>query len=639
MISPRAWPRAVVTIARTFGLRGAALRAAYELRRRHGRFRYVPSGASTRGPDSPSPFKVNRRLLVEAIDQSHAVYRGDRVVSGEHEAYRWEWRSLPKDADAWRRNSATGHEYPRDWPWWRIPHLDADAGDIKDVWEPARFGWTFDLVRAYLLTGDDRYVLAFRKYFDAWCDSSLPFRGVHWSCGQETAIRAIALLYAEANLSGSPALAAADQQKIVAVLGASGERIADAIGYAISQRNNHAISEAVGLVAVGVRLRGVHPEAEEWISRGSRWLARLIPEQFEDDGWYVQHSFTYLRLALDQCIVAERALRSLGRGLPRNCVRRLKAATELLIAVADSTSGIVPNHGANDGAFVHPITSAAYRDFRPVITAAASLFDVAIPSNLAPDRETLAWLGTQPPRTQDPAGDGVITGSSGWAAMRVGRLFAFLRAGKYASRPSHLDPLQLDVRLDGRELVVDPGTFAYQAPPPWRNGLVTARVHNGPLVDDEEPGVRGPRFLWYAWPEARLLSASYAEGRAIVEAEVPGRVIRRVAVDAESVTIEDRAVSAAEGRRMVVRWLRHPAAPDDVILSDPPFKRIPAREDHPLGWFSPHYGQRIPSVAFEIDVPSSNGLRVITRIRPEPLARGEPVNSEASSSTATTTSE
>src|SRR5690606_17835850 len=140
----------------------------------------------------------------------------------------------------------------------------------KDVWEPARFGWAYDLVRAYLLTEDDRYAASFYDYLSSWSESSPPFQGVHWSCGQETSIRAAALLYAEANLTDAPSSTGAAKQKLLELLAASGERVRDAIGYAISQRNNHAISEATGLILLGERLAGQHPEAAEWFRTGHR---------------------------------------------------------------------------------------------------------------------------------------------------------------------------------------------------------------------------------------------------------------------------------------------------------------------------------------------------------------------------------
>jgi hypothetical protein len=504
-----------------------------------------------------------------------------------------------------------------DAPWWRTALLAGDFGDIKDLWEPARFGWIYDLVRGYLISGDDRFIRAFEERFESWLKSSPPFRGPHWSCGQETAIRAAALLYAEANLAGTSGASPEVWAQVRRVLAASGERIADAIGYAISQRNNHAISEAAGLVLLGVRFRTAHPEAKRWLRRGRALLDRLIAEQFEPDGWYIQHSFTYLRVALDQCVLAERALRSIGAGLSSTSVARLRAAAELLLAVIDPETGRVPNHGANDGAFVHPITLAEYRDFRPVLTAVCALWGHALPAGIAPDHEVLAWLGVEPPPTAPPLEDGVRSGVSGWAAARLGRTVVFLRAGRYSARPGHVDPLHLDVCLGGRELVVDPGTFAYNAPPPWRNGLAGADVHNGPVVDGVEPGVRGPRFLWLIWPEAELVTASFQGGKGTLVARVPGSHERRVSVVADRVVVEDRALRAGS-RDLRVRWLLHPDADRAAVeITNGVAASVAATEDSTAGWFSQHYGDRVASTLVEArqDLPAPEPLRTEFNLR------------------------
>jgi len=39
-------------------------------------------------------------------------------------------------------------------------------GDIKFIWEPARFGWAFVLGRAYHVTQDNKYAEAFWKYLN-----------------------------------------------------------------------------------------------------------------------------------------------------------------------------------------------------------------------------------------------------------------------------------------------------------------------------------------------------------------------------------------------------------------------------------------------------------------------------------------
>ena len=601
------WPRAASTLARTYGARGAALRAAHEARRAAGRFRAAPRCAlSATGAPAPHPFRVDPARLGAAVDRAAAVARADRVAAGEHQAYRWEWRPLPASTQAWLRNPRTGHDYPPAAPWWTVPHLDAAAGDIKDVWEAGRFGWVYDLVRGWLVTEDGRYADAFWRSFDAWRRSP-PFRGPHWACGQEAAIRAVALLYAEANLPRVDGLAE--------VLAASGERIADAIGYAVSQRNNHAISEAAGLVALGARFRGQHPEAGAWLAHGRRWLERLIPEQFAADGWYVQHSFTYLRLALDQCVVAERALRSIGEGLSPAAVARLRAAAELLLAVMEPSTGAVPNHGANDGAFVHPVTTAPVGDFRPVVTAVCATWEIPLPSAVAADAETLAWLGVDAPPAAPPLPDGVRSGASGWAAARVGGTRVFLRAGRYASRPAHLDPLQLDVCFGAREVVVDAGTFAYNAPAPWRNGLVSARVHNGPVLDGREPGVRGPRFLWYLWPQADLVRAEWDGTVATLVAEIPGKVRRTVVITPREVRATDE-VPAGVADEVVVRWLLHPSADPSSVAVAGGSETKQGEEGDTAGWYSPAYGLRLPSRYVEVRRDARGGAEIVTVFRP-----------------------
>lgn len=611
----RIWPSAALTLYRTFGGRGASLRAAHEARRFSGRFRAMPRHPSVdrrEGTNSASIiFAVDSQRLADATNDIVAIDRAERVVAGYHQAYRWDWRTLPDRPDEWLVHPLTDGRVSADDPWWRTSHLDPSAGDIKELWEPARFGWAYDLVRGYLLTGDDRFAQMFYRRLANWSESSPSFYGPHWSCGQETTIRAVAILYAEANLASAPSTSPEHKALLRAILSASGERVRDAIGYAISQRNNHAISEAAGLVILGAHFRGEHPEADEWVRTGHRLLERLVLEQFATDGWYIQHSFNYLRLALHQLVLAERALRLLGRSLSSGAVARIRAASDLILATIEPATGIVPNHGANDGALVHPVTLAKYRDYRPVLTAVCAMWRIPLPADVVPDQEVLAWLGLDRPPVGEPLKDGVQTGPSGWAAIRSGSTSVFLRAGSYSSRPGHLDPLHLDVRIGGREVVVDPGTFAYNASPPWRNGLAGAAVHNGPVVDGREPGIRGPRFLWYLWPESRVVSTTAVESGYEVVAEVPDVNQRRVSVQDGVVVVEDR-VFKADAREAIVCWLLHPdAQPEQVTV--PGSELVEAKEGDVTGWFSPAYGVRIPSRSIRVrwERPSRTVVRTV----------------------------
>lgn len=612
----RAWPGILWTVGRTYGARGALLRGSHELRRAAGRFRHIPRHRVVRDPaPALTVLCPGRQQLERATDVEAAVRRADRVVAGEFQAFRHEWRSLDHSGTLPQAGVPPFHDADSQLPWWRVTHL-APGRDIKDAWEPARFGWAYDLVRAFVLTGDRRYPAAFADILARWITRNPPFYGVNWSCGQETAIRAVALLVARAAFGAEQALEPAALRRIDQLLGQSGERIADAIGYAVSQRNNHALSEAVGLIAVGAHLHGVHPHASHWLRTGVAVLERAIRGQFARDGWYIQHSFSYTRLALEQCIVAERAMHCRGLQLSAEATARLRAATELLLAVVNPATGALPNHGANDGAFVLPITLASYRDFRPVLTAASASFGVPYPADMALDAEVLAWLDVPPPERGAPAADGVRHGSSGWTAARLDGASVFLRAPSYTSRPSHLDALHADVSFGAQEVVVDPGTFSYNAPAPWNNTLTAAAVHNGPVLDDAEPGLRGPRFLWYRWPDARLIAAASQGGTAAIVAEMPGRVRREVRVARDLVRVED-TVLASDARRMRVRWLLHPGADSSQLrVVEGGARVLEAREGAVPGWFSPHYGERIPSRYIEAERDAVPGARIVTEIVP-----------------------
>ena len=84
----------------------------------------------------------------------------------------------------------------------------------------------------------------------------------------------------------------------------------------------------------------------------------------------------------------------------------------------------------------------------------------------------------------------------------------FARAGRYTSRPGHIDAMHVDVWFDGRPVATDAGTYRYWAEAPWANGLVEAEIHNTVTVEGLPMAERGPRFLWLRWPSARVASAA-----------------------------------------------------------------------------------------------------------------------------------
>ena len=613
---------------RTYGARGLRHRVLFELRRRAGRFLVEPSALSAALGKLSIPsdwrFTPNSVRVRATTDRATAVSRADQVLAGEYQAYRWTWMSRPRTASAWRTHPVSGFEYDARVPWFGIAHFDSRAGDIKDVWEPARFGWSYDLARGYLLTGDDRYAECFWQGFETFLDGCPPFRGVQWSCGQETAIRVTAWLWAEAALLDSPASSPARLARLREAFAWSGERIADAIGYAISQRNNHGISEATGLVVIGARLHAVHPDARGWLRSGARWLEVLVRDQFASDGWYIQHSFNYLRVALDQLVLAQRELDTRGESLSSAALERLRAAIRLLAGVIDPLTGAPPLHGANDGAYVLPLSTRPYRNFLPSLTAAAATFDVPLPPELSPDEETLAWLDQAAPKAEAESQlPQLRIGTSGWFSAVTSGARVFGRAGAYRSRPGHIDPLHLDIAIGGQTVATDAGTYRYAAPPPWANGLADIGVHNTLTIAGRPPARRGPRFLWITWPTARIVESVVIHDelvRVVMENSswsADGILHRRMCeVHRAGVTVVDEVSGPAdESIPVSLQWLIDGPATELTIGASAPVTIEESRgEERSLpGWISDGYGDKRQATSVRVSGRLELGrLRIVT---------------------------
>ena len=582
-------PAIIRVLFKTFGLRGLARRAIYEFRRRTNNYKSAPAGHRNNGENHAafryrpqSPFTNLEPALAEL-----AIRRGRQVVNGQFQAYGDRWMPLPKNSGDWHTHPESGYQFSAD-SWWKVPHLPAGA-DIKDVWEPARFSWVYDLVRAFAVSGDEAYANAFFAYAGAWCDANPPFLGAHWSCGQETAIRVLAILHGIDSLPGH----VADEpniSRLEEMLGWSGERIADAIGYGLSQRNNHGISESAALVHLGLRLAGIHPSAKRWLSTGIRCLNEQICDQFSEDGWYAQHSFIYMRVALEQALYAHWVLRASGLGLAAESLDRLGAAMELLMLLVNPQTGIVPNHGANDGARVLPLAPTDHRDFRPVLTLAAIVLDRPLVDGLPPDPFTVKWLGAVP-RSERANDKWLNVGASGWVVAQNARYKLFLFAGCYRHRPSHLDQLHVHLSCSGREIITDAGTYSYNRLPPWNNGLVTSFVHNGPVLNGREAAERGPRFLWLAWPRAKVVTATQSPDTIRIVAERDGQVRREIILGPHRARIIDRSIDAT-ARELQVTWLVHPDSAGLCSVSAVGANEVEVSDDQVVGWFSPTYGRK-----------------------------------------------
>ena len=390
--------------------------------------------------------------------------------------------------------------------------LIGEDGDIKYLWEPARFGWAFTLARAYYLSGNERYPKAFWKISEGFLENNPPYQGPFWTSAQEVALRLIALVFALQIFWDAAETTLERKGKLLEAVSIHAARIPATLAYARAQNNNHMLSEAAGLITAGTALPE-HPQSDKWKILGWRLINAGFEVQISDDGSYIQHSANYHRLMLQIALWAKRLSISAPDpryGLSHESLQRLGSASRWLGTLLDRKSGMVPNLGPNDGAYFLPLTNCPFEDYRPVIQAACCSFlgERALPPGLWD--ELHLWIGNSVPvynKTKENFSDISISSVRPPHMLQIPShdSWAFMRVAHFNDRPGHSDQLHVDIWWQGLNIAQDAGSYRYNAPPPWDNALASTDVHNTLTVNDCDQMNRAGRFLYLDWAQSHLL--------------------------------------------------------------------------------------------------------------------------------------
>jgi hypothetical protein len=547
----------------------------------------------------------------------------------------------------WHANPFTGERAPADLHWSEIG--DFDNGDIKIIWEPSRFGFVYALVRAYWRTGAERYAEMFWRLVEDWREHNLPQLGVNWKCGQEISFRVMAWCFGLYGFLDAEATNAERVASLAQMIAVSGARVDANLDYALSQHNNHGISEGLGLWTIGT----LFPElefAEQWKETGRRVLETQGRELIYDDGAFSQHSVNYHRLMLHDYLWALQLGEVSNQPFTPELKERVSKAGEFLYEIQDEASGRVPYYGQNDGALVLPLSNCDYQDFRAVIQATQYFSTRTRCYSSGPWDEDLLWLFGpdalaasvgRKERTDFEAEQG------GCYTLRSQDGFVFTRCAAFRHRPAQADMLHVDLWWRGQNIALDAGTFSYNAPAPWDDPLSHTAFHNTVTVDGRDQMERVGRFLWLPWVRGRVRSQkrsaaghlAYWEGEhdGYARLNVPAVHRRAILRVGEHWLVLDRLTSATE-HDYRLHWLLIDA-PDEwdegaglLILKTPVgsyhmqvassakesvCSLLRADESNPRGWRAPYYNYREPALSLDLTARAS-ALQLWTLLGPEP---------------------
>ncbi len=413
--------------------------------------------------------------------------------------------SLDKSPPTWQANPLTRIKSQfHSAPWWEISDFEEKTGDIKIIWEMSRMDWVIAFAQR-ARNGDIKSLDRLNAWLVHWLESNPPFLGINWKCGQEASIRVINLCCATLILGQENDSLPGLKDMIRLHL----KRIAPTIHYAIAQNNNHGTSEAAALFIGGSWLAASGDlDGKKYEKLGRKWLEDRASKLLEEDGSFSQYSLNYHRMVLDTFSIAEVWLRRLNlQHFSSDFYNSVSKATSWLFQMISPVSGDGPNIGANDGSLLLKLTDSSYRDFRPCVQLSANLFikHRAYENNDLCDSH-LAWMGLDNEESKNLNYINCDYDSGGYKILRSNDATVIFRFPKFRYRPSQADAMHVDFWINGKNILVDAGSYSYNSIPDLSGYFNGTASHNTIQFDDRDQMPRLSRFLFGNWLKTKQVS-------------------------------------------------------------------------------------------------------------------------------------
>lgn len=438
--------------------------------------------------------------------EAEIVEQADRLSKGRFDLLGLKDLSFGDPID-WQFEPVSGKRVPL-LHWSRLDYLDADvSGDNKIIWELNRHQYFGTLGQAYWLTGDEHYARTFVSHLESWMDQNPPKLGINWASSLELSFRAISWLWAFHFFKDSPSLAMVFIRTLK-LLYLQARHLETYLSTYFSP-NTHLTGEALGLFYLGTLL----PEfkaARRWRETGRSILLEQLSRHVRPDGVYFEQSSYYHRYTADFYTHFLILARLNGQSVPDELTRKLKALLDHLMYIT-RPDGTTPFFGDDDGGRLVMLDRREANDFRAALSTGAALFGRGDYKYIARGvaEETLLLLGVGGLRefdslpAEEPEEKSVAFRDGGYYVMRDDWTSTanYLRIdcgphGTDNCGHAHADVLSFELAVNGRTLLVDPGTYTYTGSKEMRSWFRSSAAHNTLTVDGQSSSVSAGPFSW-----------------------------------------------------------------------------------------------------------------------------------------------
>lgn len=402
----------------------------------------------------------------------------------------------------WNKDLRSGYQWPNrfykkiDYRNAYLPGNYNNHCEIKFPIEVGRCHHLLSLAQAHVLRDSPTrngkgtiYAELVRKRILDWMEKNPYGFGVNWLMAMDVAIRAVNWIWAYC-LIGGPKDKKFDK-RFFESLYLHGKYIEENLEWNDSATTNHYLADIVGLLCISLFLRC--DCSEKWKNFAVKELIREMDKQVNEDGVDYEASTSYHRLVLELFYVSAILCRNNDIYLPSFFWGKLEKMFYFTKEILKD-NGAIPQMGDNDSGRLLPFTKRDNLDHSYLMTVGALLFDNCdfVIDEFGYDEEA-DWLfgdagnatyhrlknrGSQ--SIQDF--DSVAFPKSGIFVMRNRNAYMCISCGTNGQNGNgghcHNDKLSFELRINGEDIIVDPGTYVYTSDYKARNLFRSTEYHN-----------------------------------------------------------------------------------------------------------------------------------------------------------------
>jgi hypothetical protein len=435
----------------------------------------------------------------------------------------------------WHLDIVSGKRAPlRSWP--RIRYLDFDeVGDSKVTWELSRHQFLVTLAKAWLLTGEERFLRKLEHLYYDWHRKNPYPLGVNWASSLEVAFRSLSWIWTRELLAGSET-ARKLRRDIAHALAVNAWYVRRYLSTYFSP-NTHLQGEAAALFFIGTLLPSL-PHASHWRDVGRSILLEHARTKVLEDGAYFERSTYYHVYALDFFLHARVLAGCNGSPFGNAYDDALKRMLQHLSTLCQA--GPPPRFGDDDGGRVFDGSRNRAEHLPDPLAVGAALFQLdACKQPGVQITEEVLWL----------LGEEGLRAFAGCAHRKRATSAASVHAGLYISHAgesqvvldagqlgggtgghAHADELSLTLNLDRKPLLIDPGACVYAGAGAEREYFRTTGAHNTVTVDGLSQAEPRTAFSWLQWPEVQVEATAFCSEFDFIAASHDGYANLRAAV-------------------------------------------------------------------------------------------------------------